>query len=423
MGPVRSRSRHSNGASPAPASNQDSLLGPQALEQRLRSLFDRVAPFTVGAEEELLLIDAQTLLPAPAAEYALALGAGDRRLAGELRSAQVEAMTPVCVSVADVARELASIRRLVSRGLGPDVLVVGTGAHALTRDSGPMSSAQRYRRVAAENPWAANNVLTCGLHVHVAVSGADRALAVYNALRSYLPELLALGANAPYYGGEDTGLATVRAKLNQSWARSGVPPAFASWRELAEFSVWARDGGALSETNQQWWDLRLAPAHGTIELRVADTQTRVDDAATLIALVQSLVADLANRHEAGEELPVHRDERIVENMWLATRDGIGGHLVDMETGAKLWTADRLQDLAASLVPTATQLGCDRELLGIGRLVLDGGGAARQRGIVRRRGLEGLLPKLAEETSGLTAEEAEERLLGHLPDTGTDGTWQ
>src|SRR5262245_1632666 len=346
MGPVRSLARHSHGSSLAAVSSQDSLLGPQALEQRLRSLFDRVAPFTVGAEEELLLVDAHTLLPAPAAEYALALGAGDRRLAGELRSAQVEAMTPVCVSVADVARELASIRRLVSRGLGPDVLVVGTGAHALTRDPGPMSSAQRHRRIAAEHPWAANNVLTCGLHVHVAVSGADRALAVYNALRSYLPELLALGANAPYYGGEDTGLATVRAKLNQSWARSGVPPAFASWRELAEFVVWARDGGALPEPGQQWWDLRLSPAHATIELRVADTQTRVDDAATLIALVQSLVADLALRHEAGETLPVHRDERIVENMWLATRDGIGGHLLDPATGAGLWTADRPADLAS-----------------------------------------------------------------------------
>ena len=143
----------------AAASPQDSLLGPQALEQRLRSLFDRVAPFTVGAEEELLLIDAQTLLPAPAAEYALALGAGDRRLAGELRSAQVEAMTPVCVSVADVARELASIRRLVSRGLGPDVLVVGTGAHALTRDPGPSRRRSATGRIAADHPWAARNVL------------------------------------------------------------------------------------------------------------------------------------------------------------------------------------------------------------------------------------------------------------------------
>jgi glutamate---cysteine ligase / carboxylate-amine ligase len=389
----------------------DVYLGAQALEQRLRALFDRVAPFTVGAEEELLLVDGETLQPAPAAEFALALGAGDKRLAGELRKAQVEAMTPVCVSVADVARELGSIRRLVANGIGPGVLVVGTGTHPLTREPGPISSAQRYRRIADEHPWAARNVLTCGMHVHVAVSGADRALAVYNALRGYLPELLALGANAPFYGGEDTGLASARAKLNESWPRAGVPPAFETWRELAAFAVWARDGGAFPDSSHQWWDLRLSAAHGTIEVRVADTQTRVDDAATLIALVQSLVYDLAARYDAGEPLPVHPHERIVENMWLATRDGIGGHLVDLETGARMWTAERLHELASRLLPTATTLGCDRELLGLGRLVLDGGGAARQRSLVKRRGLEALLPMLADRTSSLSVEEVEARVYG------------
>ena len=128
--------------------------------------------------------------------------------------------------------------------------------------------------------------------------------------------------------------------------------------------------------------------------------------------MQSLVADLAARHEAGETLPVHRDERIVENMWLATRDGIGGHLIDLDTGERsLDGRPAARTWPRGSMPTATSLGCDRELLGIGRLVLDGGGAARQRGIVRRRGLDALLPKLAEETSGQTAEEAEERLLG------------
>ena len=126
----------------------------------------------------------------------------------------------------------------------------------------------------------------------------------------------------------------MRAKLNQSWPRAGVPPAFASWRELAEFAVWARDGGAFPETGHQWWDLRLSGTHGTIEVRVADTQTRVDDAATLIALVAEPRRRPRGRHEAGETLPAHREERIVENMWLATRDGIGGHLIDLETGAK-----------------------------------------------------------------------------------------
>jgi glutamate---cysteine ligase / carboxylate-amine ligase len=414
MGIVRTLPRHSS--SPAATASPESFLGAAALELRLRALFDRVAPFTVGAEEELLLIDAETMQAAPAAEYALALGAGDRRLTGELRSSQVEAMTPVCVSVADVARELASIRNLVARGLEPDVLVVGAGAHPLTRDPGPISSAQRYRRIAAENPWAARNVLTCGLHVHVAVSGADRALAVHNALRSYLPELIALGANAPFYGGEDSGLATVRPKLNQSWPRAGVPPAFESWRELAEFAIWARDGGAFPNSSYQWWDLRLSATHGTIELRVADTQTRVDDAGTLIALVQSLVCDLAARYDDGEPLPVHRHERIVENAWLATRDGIGGHLIELDTGARTWTAERLHDLATQLLPTATSLGCDRELLGIGRLVLDGGGAARQRSVVKRRGLDALVPWLAEQTSSpAQAPEPEEDSVAVLDD--------
>ena len=413
MGIVRTLPRHTNSSSAVVVSSPDSFLGAQALEQRLRTLFDRVAPFTVGAEEELLLIDAETLQPAPAAEYALALGPGDRRLTGELRSCQIEAMTPVCVSVADVARELASIRRLVADGLGPDILVVGAGAHALTRDPGPVSSASRYRRIAQDHPWAARNVLACGLHVHVAVSGSDRALAVYNALRSYLPELLALGANAPFYAGEDSGLATVRAKLNQSWPRAGVPPAFASWRDLAEFAVWARDGGAFPDTSHQWWDLRLSGTHGTIEVRVADTQTRVDDAATLIALVQSLVCNLAARYDAGETLPAHREERIVENIWLATRDGVGGHLIDLETGSRVWTAERLHELASDLLPTATSLGCDRELLGIGRLVLDGGGAARQRGIVRRRGLDALLPTLAEHTRSRAAEDEVAGLFGDV----------
>jgi carboxylate-amine ligase len=381
------------------ALSPDSLLGAPALERRLRALFDRVAPFTVGAEEELLLVDPESFQPLPAAEYALAVAGGDRRLTGELRRSQIEARSPVCVSVADVARELASVRRLVSEGLEGVARILGAGTHPLALDPGPVSAGKRYRRLAAEHPWAARHVLTCGLHVHVAVSGAERALAVHNALRSYLPELLALSANAPFHRGEDSGVATVRPKLNQAWPRAGVPPAFGSWRQLAEFLVWARDGGAFPDASHQWWDLRLSATQGTIEVRVADTQTRAADAATVIAFVQSLVCDLAARYDAGERLPVHRDERIVENAWLAAKKGLGGHLVDLDRGARVWTADRIHELAERLLPTATSLGCDRELLGVGRLVLDGGGAGRQRRTVRERGLDALVAELADETAG------------------------
>jgi carboxylate-amine ligase len=347
-------------------------------EQQLRRVFDRVAPFTVGVEEEYFLVDPETHDLVPAAHRALAAGDGDLRIAAELRAAQVEAITRPCIAVAEVERELASIRLLLADGLADRAFVVAAGTHPLAPGPGDLSPRRRYLELAAANPWAARHVLTCGLHVHVAAGGAERTLAVYNALRSYLPEITALAANAPLYRGEDTGLATVRPKLNQFWPRSGVPPAFASWREMAEFSRWARDGGAMPDESHQWWDMRLHPAHGTIEVRAADAQTRVEDSATVAALVQSLVFELACRYDAGELLPVAPAERIEENAWLATRDGVRGWLIDLETGARVATGERLHGLAERLLGSAAALGCDRELLGIGRMVLEGGGAESQR---------------------------------------------
>jgi carboxylate-amine ligase len=381
----------------------ESYLGTRALEGHLRARFDRVASFTVGAEEELLLLDADTLAPAPAAEAALRLAGGDTRLKGELRASQVEAVTPVCVSVADVARELASVRRLLGLNLAREnVLVAGAGTHPLAPAPGPLSRTPRYRRLAADHPWAAAHVLTCGLHVHVAVGGADRALAVHDALRSYVPELIALGANAPYYRGEDSGLATVRPKLNEAWPRGGVPPAFGSWRALAEHVAWGRDGGAFADTSELWWDVRLNAEHGTIEVRAADTQTRAADAAAIVAFVQSLVRDLAARYDAGEELRVHPTERIAENAWLAMRDGLTGHLIDLDTGVRVPTSERLRGLAEHVRPTAAALGCEAELRLVEPLLLAGGGAARQVGLARRVGLAALPAALAAESAGLAS---------------------
>jgi len=391
---MRLVSQHGATSRPAP----DGYLGARALEGYLRARFDGVASFTVGAEEELLLLDAGTLQPAPAAEQALALAQGDARLTGELRASQVEAVTPVCMSAADVARELASIRRLLTLGLARDgVLVAGAGTHPLALAPGPLARTPRNRMLARRHPWAAAHVLTCGLHVHVAVGGADCALAVHDALRSYVPELVALGANAPYHRGEDSGLATVRPKLNGAWPRGGVPPAFRTWRDFAELVVWAREGGALADCSQHWWDLRLNPEHATIEIRAADAQLRVSDAAAIVALVQSLVFELASRHDAGETLPVAPHERIAENAYLAMRDGVDGHLIDLESGARVRTADRLHALAERLAPAAAALGCEAELRDVAALVFDGGGAGRQRRLVRQAGIDALPAAIAAET--------------------------
>jgi glutamate---cysteine ligase / carboxylate-amine ligase len=369
----------------------------QLLERRLRAVYDSIAPFTVGAEEEFLLVDPDTHGLSPLSASLLAESDGDERVVGELREAQIESVTPICVSAAGVERELASVRRALGEKLRRRGWLVAAGTHPLAESPGRISPGRRYQELAACNPWAERFALTCGLHVHVAVSGADRALAVYNALRSYLPELVALGANAPYYRGDDSGLATVRPKLNACWPRSGVPPAFGSWRDVAEFAIWARNGGACPDASQHWWDLRLSD-HGTIEVRAADVQTRVEDSTAIVALVQSLVHSLAERYDAGEQLPVEAGERISENMWLATRDGLEGWLIDLPTGRRVATADRLNGRAIELFHSGLALGCTDELADVTTLVAVGGGAAGQRTIVEALSIDALIPALAEATA-------------------------
>lgn len=376
-------------------------------QAELRRAFDDVAPLTVGVEEELFLVDAETLELAPAAERALAAVADDRRFRSELRLSQVELVTPVCQTVGDAVRELASSRAAFARALPGGLAVASAGTHPFSTDWGEITEGDRYRLIADEYAWAARRSLACGLHVHVAVHGSDRALAVYNAVRSFLPELGALAANSPFLEGRDTGLASIRAKLNEAFPRSGAPPAFSSWKELAGYVKWGRVGGLFPDTSHWWWDLRLHTGYGTLELRVADAQTSVMDAAAVAAVFQTLVAWLADRHDAGEELPAHPTHMIVENQWRALRHGVRGWLVDLDTGEPMKTRDRLSLLLEDLRPHAARLGCADELLHA-RALLVGNGADRQRYVAEREGMLGLARWLVAETVRSAHDEPRER---------------
>ena len=367
------------------------------LERHVRRVFDRNAPFTIGVEEELLLLEPDTGRLAPIAPHALALLEGDRRFVSELRCSQIEFVTPVCCTAADAVREMSYARSIASDRLAGLARIAAVGVHPITRDPGPIMPGQRYGWIVADNPQIARRLLTCGLHVHVAVGGAERSLAVYNALRGWLPEIVALGANAPFHEGFDSGLATVRPSLNRLLPRSGVPPSFRSWAAYADFCAWTANGGASRDATHHWWDLRLHPTYGTIEVRAADVQTRLQDAATVIALVQSLVFSLANRYDAGEALPLFSSERIAENTWLAARDGLHGALI-AETGERYRTSTYLSALVDQLMPAATELGCAEELLGIERIIGEGGGASRQREVAESKGTDSLWAWLANETS-------------------------
>jgi glutamate---cysteine ligase / carboxylate-amine ligase len=376
------------------ATDRSGVHGPLAVEE-LRVLFDGRSGSTIGIEEELMLLDPETLEVAPSAHLVSAL-LEDERCAPELREGQLEIRTPVCGNAVGSALHLADAILHVTDRLHDDVVVASAGTHPFSSGWGEISEGERYQELANEFPLASSRGVPSALHVHVAVPGADRALAVFNAARSFLPELTALAANSPFLDGVDTGLASARGELMLAFHRVGVPPAFATWESYVELVEWGRRGGLFADASHLWWDLRPHPRFGTIELRAPDSQTRVDDAAAIAALFQCLLVWLAGLYDEYGQLAVHDRSRIAENLWRARRYGTRGHMADLATGEPEETRARIRRLLEELEPVASTQGTSWALLTASTLLADNG-ADRQRYVAAELGLEGLVRWLADET--------------------------
>jgi glutamate---cysteine ligase / carboxylate-amine ligase len=342
----------------------------------LRAAFDAPAPLTIGLEEELMLLDARTLDLLPRAAEVVE-PARDARFKLEMPAAQLELSLPPARSVPEAIAGLAAARRDLAAAAEPVGRVAAAGVHPFAAPAGVLNTGERYAATEAEYGDVARRQLVCALQVHVAVGGADRSLAVYNGLRAWLPLLAALAANAPFHEGRDTGMASIRPQIAGLLPRQGIPPAFGSWDELAAALAWGAASGAVPEPRRWWWELRPHPAFGTLELRVPDAQTTVDDAAAVSALVHALVGWLAARHDAGERFATAATWRLEENRWSAARRGMDAQLADLATGARAPARERLGALLAELAPVAEQLGCAAELASVERLAACNG-AARQR---------------------------------------------
>lgn len=340
-----------------------------------------------------MLLDPVTLDLLHEAPVALSALAGDERFKLELPASQLEIVTSPCRSVTDAAAELGAARTTLAGALAGSYRLAGAGVHPFAAARGILNSSPRYDQTAREYGDVARLQLVFGLHVHVGVGDPDRALPVFNALRSYLPEIAALAGNAPFYAGHDSGLASVRPKLCELLPRQGVPPSVASWEALSQTFDWGLRSGRFSP-RQWWWEARLHPLHGTIEVRVPDTQVTVDDTEAVGAVVHALVAHLCARHDAGEELEVAETWRIEENRWSACRYGMDGHLVDLGTGETRSTRERLSSLLELLEPQAEALGCSAELQAA-RALSRSSGAARQREVAAGSDLRGLMEWLAD----------------------------
>jgi carboxylate-amine ligase len=340
---------------------------PLPSSEALRRLFDATPPLTVGLEEEVMLLDPETLDLLPRALDVLARTGGDPRFVAELPAAHLEIVAPPTATVPEALAALAAGRRDLARTADGIGRLAAAGVHPFAAPLGELNRGERYELTLGEYGAIARAQLVCALQVHVAVGGADRTLAVYNALRAHLPELAALAASGPFIAGWDTGLASVRPKLSELLPRQGVPPVLPSWDAYVEALRWGAAAGATPDPGRWWWELRPHPTHGTLEIRVPDAQARLVDAGAVAAVAQTLVARLSARHDAGElpEPPV--TWRIEENRWAACRDGVEGTMADLATGRREPTRERLHALLAELAPEARALGCADQLRAAGEL--------------------------------------------------------
>lgn len=361
--------------------------------RELTSAFDSAVGFTVGIEDEVLLLDPEGHGLVPRGKEVLGRVGADRRFKLELPAAQLEIVTPPATTVGEAVELLWRGRSDLALAAAPLARLGSAGVHPFSQPIGELNSSSHYKQTITTYRTLTRLQLVAALQVHVAVPGAGRALAVYNAARCYLPLLAALAANAPFYAGQDTGLASVRPKLCQLLPRQGIPPRLDSWQEYSASLRWGESAQAF-HPGAWWWELRPHHRYGTVEFRVPDGQTTVRSAAGLAAVIQALVVHLAERHDAGETLPDAPAWKLAECRWLANRDGVQGHMPDLVSGRPARTRDVLHELLDRLEPTAARLCSARELR-LARELVERNGAIEQREAASELGVRALADWLAE----------------------------
>jgi len=347
--------------------------------------------YTVGIEEELLLVDEETLQLAPIAGAVLGGMEVPSAAAGhEAYAAQLELRSPPCATTREATEALAGLR---ARARAAGATLMGGGLHP-TGGMGDteLVPATRYERVADEMRGLLRRTPESALHVHVGLPDERAAIRAFNALRARLPLLQALSASSPWWFGVDSGLASARYALTRSYPGRGIPPPLAELEELETLTEVTLAAAGVPEATFLWWDLRLHPRYGTVEARELDAQSRLDDVAALTALVRAIA------FEARERLP-GRDEPSEVLAWSsfrASRDGLDATI--LHGGSVRPVIELARNLVQRLRPVAHELGDDVALDGIERILREGGGAARQRQAFAQGGLRAVLRLLVDETA-------------------------
>jgi carboxylate-amine ligase len=337
-------------------------LSPDEQIRFAREGFEAGQDFTVAVEEEFAILDPATHALANRFEELFAGAQGtelEGQVVGELIASEIEIRTGRCETFAEAVATMAERRRqLLELAARFDVALCSTGTH-------PWSPWQEQRIIDTPHYRTNDELLryvvwrnnSFGLHVHVGIRGADRAIAVTNALRSYLPELLAYSASSPFVEGVYTHLHSARTEIfTRMFPRCGVPDAFDGWDDYERYVRFLYDTGSITEHTQIWWSVRPHLAFATVEIRICDGQPELPEAQALAALLYALTARIARAVDEGEPLPAHPHRLIEENLWRAIRYGLSETFIDLDRGEVLSTRRRIEELIAWVAPVAEELG-------------------------------------------------------------------
>ena len=365
---------------PASVTGKGAIYGGSVLDHA----FGSSDPYTLGVEEEYMLLDGETFDLVQHVETVLSAVSGhelEPRINAELMQSVLEIATPICRTAGEAHSELIKLRGYVTgiaRERGMRVGSAGTHPFSLFERQ-RITARDRYRNLVDQLQYIARRELVFGMHVHVAVDDPEKAIQVVNGLLPHLGSLLALSASSPFWRGEPTGLSSSRQMVFAAFPRSGPPPRFKDYADYAEVVGQLERTGCIADYTHIWWDIRLHPRLGTIEIRICDAVTRVGDATAIAAFCQALVKYLSERYDAGEEIPTYHRILTTENKWLAARYGLEAPIMDLATGKRnrIPVAQLIRRTLREIEPHARDLGSERELEGIGEILGRGSSADRQ----------------------------------------------
>src|SRR5215475_11260572 len=341
---------------------EEQRVGYEEMLAQSRAAFESVPDFTVAVEEEFALVDPETLGLVNRFEELQEAAQGtelEPHLVGELIASEIEVRTGRCDSFADAAALLGERRQQLRAVAEPRGLVLGaTGTH-------PWSPWREQRIIDTPHYRLNDEILryvvwrnnSFGIHVHVGINGADRAIRVCSALRNYLPELLALSASSPFVENVFSGLHSARSQIfTRMFPRCGIPDALAGWDEWETYVRFLYETRSVSEHTQIWWSVRPHLAFPTVEIRICDAQPDVGEARALAALCYSLTARIARALDDGEPLPDLPNRLLEENLWRAIRYGLSGELLDFGRGEPVPARACLEQLLEWVAPVADEIG-------------------------------------------------------------------